>query len=603
MSLLSQASLVVTPNAYSEGKLYSVIPSDGSGDMSVVRATTATRVNSAGLVELVPYNLVQYSEQFDNAVWTKVNTTISANATIAPNGTTTADKLIENTVNNTHYAAQNITASNTPFTYSVYVKADTTTRVRVQMSDLTTGDIRLDYNFTTNTSLFNGSGNRGSWSSVSFNKTDLSEGWVKISISGIKGAGSVVSCSVFLLDNSGNSIYAGNGTSGLFIWGAQLNEGTLLPYQKTETRLNIPRLDYSNGTCPSLLVEPQRTNLALYSSSFDNANWVKTRVTISTDVATAPDGTLTADKIISDATLNSHFVRDDFASTIGTVSVFAKADEFTFLKLSTNAFGFQASYFDLVNGTTVQGANHIATIEDYGNGWYRCAIYVSAAFTQFYIENAGNSASPTHTGDGVKGIFIWGAQVEAGTYATSYIPTTSASVTRNADVISKTGISSLIGQTEGSVFWEGQISSTVGFPQLFDLNADGNKFIQIYNSLVSGVPRIGIYVQNVSVLLNDGNIATIAFNTNFRFALAYKNNDYVAYLNGVQVYSNTSTAVPPTSNFGLTAAGQGAETAGKNIKASALWKTRLTNDELERLTGTGFNTYAEMANYYNYITQ
>jgi hypothetical protein len=73
MSLLDTASLIVTPNGYKEGKLYSVIPSDGSGDMSVVRATTATRVNSAGLIELVPYNLVNYSEQFDNAAWVKTN--------------------------------------------------------------------------------------------------------------------------------------------------------------------------------------------------------------------------------------------------------------------------------------------------------------------------------------------------------------------------------------------------------------------------------------------------------------------------------------------------------------------------------------------------
>jgi hypothetical protein len=71
MSLLSQASLVVTPNAYKEGKLYSVIPSDGSGDFTFTRATTATRVNSDGLVELVPYNLFRRSEEFDNGYWTK----------------------------------------------------------------------------------------------------------------------------------------------------------------------------------------------------------------------------------------------------------------------------------------------------------------------------------------------------------------------------------------------------------------------------------------------------------------------------------------------------------------------------------------------------
>ena len=97
MSLLSQASLCVTPNAYKEGKLYSVIPSDGSGDMSVTRATTATRVNSAGLVELVPYNLLNYSQSFDNAAWVKSNATISANTIASPSGIQDADSIIENT--------------------------------------------------------------------------------------------------------------------------------------------------------------------------------------------------------------------------------------------------------------------------------------------------------------------------------------------------------------------------------------------------------------------------------------------------------------------------------------------------------------------------
>ena len=97
MSLLDTASLIVTPNGYKEGKLYSVIPSDGSGDMSVTRSTTATRVNSAVLVELVPYNLVQYSEQFDNAWWVKYQVNVTADNTTAPNGTTTADKVIAST--------------------------------------------------------------------------------------------------------------------------------------------------------------------------------------------------------------------------------------------------------------------------------------------------------------------------------------------------------------------------------------------------------------------------------------------------------------------------------------------------------------------------
>jgi hypothetical protein len=119
---------------------------------------------------------------------------------------------------------------------------------------------------------------------------------------------------------------------------------------------------------------------------------------------------------------------------------------------------------------------------------------------------------------------------------------------------------------------------------LFDLNAGGNKYIQIYNDIISGNPTIGIYVQNVSLLLNNPNIATIAFNTNIKLALGYKANDYVVYLNGTQVFANTSIGVPPTSNFGLGDAEQTASTSKKNVKATALWKTRLTNAQLAQLT-------------------
>jgi len=94
MSLLDKASLIVTPNAYKESKLYSVVPSSGAGDMDVVRATTATRVNSAGLIEVVPYNLLSYSEQFDNAYWQKDSgVTVNSNVVNAPNGSLTADRI------------------------------------------------------------------------------------------------------------------------------------------------------------------------------------------------------------------------------------------------------------------------------------------------------------------------------------------------------------------------------------------------------------------------------------------------------------------------------------------------------------------------------
>jgi type 1 fimbria pilin len=103
MSTYDDASLIYYPSGYKEDKIYSLKPTDGSGDLTFTRASSATRVNSDGLIESPRTNLVLYSEEFDNAYWTKTNVTITANATTAPDGNLTADKLVENSVNGNHF--------------------------------------------------------------------------------------------------------------------------------------------------------------------------------------------------------------------------------------------------------------------------------------------------------------------------------------------------------------------------------------------------------------------------------------------------------------------------------------------------------------------
>jgi hypothetical protein len=346
----------------------------------------------------------------------------------------------------------------------------------------------------------------------------------------------------------------------------------------------LPRLDYLGSTCPRLLLEPQRTNLALYSEQFNNAGWTKANASVTANAGTSPDGYANADLVTT--TTTTDLVQQSFTLTTGTAytgSVFLKAGTETDIAVLFTGAAFPAVQTVSFNLTTKQGTVTSGTpsfsIIDFGNGWLRCTITATTTST-----GAGNFRIASLSLDAVSSYYAYGAQLEAGAYATSYIPTLGTSVTRVADACSKTGISSLIGQTEGTIYWEGQISSTTGFPQLCDLNADGNKYIQIYNSLVSGTPRIGLYIQNVSLLLNLANIATISFNTNLKFALAYKNNDYAAYLNGNLVYTNTTIGVPPTSNFGIAAVEQTVETAGKKVDQALLFKTRLTNAQLAELT-------------------
>ena len=586
MSLLDTASLIVTPNAVKEGKLYSVIPSDGSGDMSVTRATTATRVNSAGLVELVPYNLLTYSQDFSNAAWISGGGTITSNAAIAPNGTMTADEFASGV-----YCLQGSVQGVS--TASAYFKKTTSNIAYIRMDSVSS--IYIEFNINT-----------GVVSSVPSGYTatieDAGNGWYR--------------CSATATSPSSNNIVLFIGPC--LIWGAQLVEGsTAKDYQKTETRLNIPRLDYSNGTCPSLLVEPQRTNVLNYSEDFANATWTKAFGSLTSNAITSPSGTLTADKFIEDTTNVEHYLEQSFtsiASTTYAFSLYAKAAERSriVIQLLSVSSPFENVYIEanLVSGTLVvqqayNGATFVgATIEELPNGWYRItgAGSIGAKTNmrmRIYIAN--DLGQITYLGNGTSGLYVWGAQLEAGSYATSYIPTTSASVTRNADVISKTGISSLIGQTEGTIFIDTyieDISAQTNDPVLFYIKGVAESYIEItptgrvYGVFYNGTTSTGFINANIGLQ-----------NGRHKMAFCYKDNDFVLYVDGVQVGTDTSGIVSGSlTEFGLQYY-QNFYVGTQEVNAAALWKTRLTNDQLEALTGIGFNTYAEMAEYYNYVLQ
>ena len=513
MSLLDTASLIVTPNGYKEGKLYSVIPSDGSGDMSVTRATTATRVNSAGLVELVPYNLNTYSENFTTSWGTDGTSTTTNNFTTAPNGTQTAAKTIANSANG--YAYKSLPVAVGTYTLSFYVKASAATTISIDFNDTGAGVFGQVFNLTTE------------WQRVSFTHNVTIGSNLFISYSGLQ---------------LGFDYY---------IWGAQLVEGSVAKdYQKTETRLNIPRLDYSNGTCPSLLVEPQRTNLALQSSSFDNAAWTKVGVTL-TGGQLDPQGTNNAFRAQFSGT---SYLLQYTATTNGTSSIYAKA------------------YSGTAQIKICDPNGNFATIYNLTNEWQR--ITTSGSALVGFSMDAFIGGAPTN-----QDIVIWGAQLEAGSYPTSYIPTTSASVTRNADVISKTGISSLIGQTEGTLFVDLEDFIELDIPCLTIDNGTNDNRIVLYREFGTGY--LGLF------LAASGTIVTALSTTSAsdgKIAIAYTGTTFVMYRNGVQIVSTTSAIPSSMSAVRFNGRATNDFYTTRKIKSFALWKTRLTNTQLATLT-------------------
>lgn len=575
-SLMETASLIITPNAYLEGKLIASYPPDPIGDLSVTRATTATRVNSAGLVELVPYNLLQYSEDFSNAYWTKISTSITTNSTIAPNGSTTADTITDTASGGYTIGASANVNTGAIVTYSMYCKRSNNDWIYLGIAragSTTYGEVVSFFNINTGTT-----GNNNTYGTGVFIDSDIENvgnGWYRCSMRIRVPLATAYVVYVGNANTNGTPFVSDIGDA-TFVWGAQVNEGTAKDYQKTETRLNIPRLDYSNGTCPSLLVEPQRTNLLAYSEQFDNAGyWSTYQSSITGDTTTAPNGTQTADTLTALANTGGDAYRLINFSGTHTASCYIKAG--TSNKARIGFSSGEVVFYDLSTGVVTTSGVVTGSMVDAGNGWWRCIATVNSTTIYTAFSNDGTNGQT---------VYLWGAQLEAGSYSTSYIPTTSASVTRNADVISKTGISSLIGQTEGvwylDLYATGKNKDGAGYATWLIAGDSSNNF-QIYNIGTT----LYWYARNTGgVLIDQTANQTIVEGQRYKIAFAYKAGEYALYINGVQKRTSTNANVPAVSQFNLSAEGYGASPAivKNEYNAVALWKTRLTNTQLAELT-------------------
>jgi hypothetical protein len=545
-TLLEQASLVLIPSGYKEDIVYSQIPTNGNGDLSFTRASNGTRVNSAGLVEVCPWNLVQYSNTFSNAAWLKSSCTLTSGQN-DPNGGTNGWRYLSSVASSGYCYQGGVLQNGVQYTFYIYAKSNT-------------GSNQTMY-FTANS---------GTVTSPAFTLTST---WQLCSWT-------------FTANATGDNIFFGynpSATLDLLVYGAQLNIGsTAKPYFPTTDRLNVPRLTYQNGGggCPSLLLEKQSTNLALYSEQFDNAYWAKTNATISANNTTSPDGTQNADLIIADTTNGVHQFRTTVSSVTAqnyTMSIFAKKSGINFIRFWEDGQTGKQCYFNLNTGVATNVDMTSVSIENIGNGWYRCIAIVpipASGVFGFRVLVSQDGSATAYAGNGTSGIFIWGAQLEASSYPTSYIPTTSASATRVADACFKTGISSLIGQTEGVLFMDFVAQPTPTAQSHFWIGVAGNEIGLYGNSQF-------IFYSSGGVSINGGNFVA---GTRYKVAFAYKANDYVAYINGTQVGTDTSATVPTTSALYINSYSDFTEIQNKQVNEFVLFPTRLTNAELASLT-------------------
>jgi hypothetical protein len=368
----------------------------------------------------------------------------------------------------------------------------------------------------------------------------------------------------------------------------------------------VPRLDYytSGGTagCPALLVEPSAQNLALQSENFA-ITWAQTGLNI-TSGFTSPSNNNSGTLI--EATASTGRLRQTFAAglTSGVTSTFS-----LFAKLGTQSSGVTLVFqegtgtnplsgvcqsFRLDTGAVgtsgTLGAGFTITrsnIENYGNGWYRCSLTVQLSYTP---SSANLTIRPTSTvtanlpvtasGDSC---YIFGAQLETGSVATSYIPTTAAAVTRNAEVITLSGaVSGCIGQTEGTSYAEVDVRNFVTFSRIVSLsNGTSSNAINLQLFLDGAVKNIRVGL----TFLGSGQVDILAAMPNpvNKIAVGYKQNDFVVYLNGASVGTNTSCSVPAMNKIDL-GNFNGGNIISDRIRAAALYTTRLTNAQLAALT-------------------
>jgi hypothetical protein len=599
-SLLNNASLLLNPAgsiiAYEEDKIFSVLPSNGTGDFTFSGGDGGTRVNQQGYIEQTPANLVTYSEDFSNWAGNLFNNWISLSVTtdfaLAPNGTLTADRLGDG------YARFNTSATAIPgqtYTFSIYLKninlnADFYAYVAWGLNGTlvtynTIGDqIQISQLSTTE------------WKRFTFTTTAPSSGINQMQF--------------------GPAPFTGYGTNTagtqFLAWGGMVNIGsTAKPYQPTTDRLNYPRITYQNGR-GALLSEPQRTNVLTNSQNFNLTPHTLQNATITTGSGISPDGTNNANKLISSGGSNTFYRWYDDLGALGgtyTYSIFAKADsgsmQYVCIGVNTNASNGPNNVveYNIANGTISRNPYGVtAYIEPYKDGWYRLVhtynLGTAGSFVHPCIAISNGTATLStfqNLWDSTAGqyVYLWGSQYEAGAFPTSYIPTTSATVTRPADSTNNTNATSVIGQTEGVIYSDLYFEPN-GVERNYIYLNDSTGYTAGFCYLVgSTTNRLILDLYNNPYTQQFSAQSAVLTSGRYKAAIAYKQNDFAFYLNGVQIATDNNGTIPTLDRVYI---GQGSDlgfATGAPVFTTSLFNTRLTNTQLAELTtvrsGSGGN--------------
>lgn len=569
------------------------------------------------LLEAAATNLLAYSEYFDNAVWNKGTAgLVTPDAAVSPDGSLDADAYTWPSGSGVWaFLAQSVTGNaTTTHTFSIWLKRPSgsgSRTLRLVLSDV-------------------------SLSTAQSPTVTVTEQWQRFEFSRASA------------NNTGSiGIGLASGTSGVsmaageivHVWGAQLEAGSFatsyIPSTVTFTGRSstgtfigyngliqtassgVARYQYNPANLsapPFLLLEAAATNLLTYSQDFDNAAWTKVDASVTANATTAPDGALTADSLVANGVNTIHFNNQALVVAVDTytLSIYAKANGYRIVLFTNNGGSNVARGFDLSNGTTFANTYGYAepssfAITPAGNGWYRCSITfqktVSISCSFGYWLN--NGTSDAFAGNGTSGVFVWGAQLEAGSYATSYIPTTTATVTRaadtstsatttraadtstssqttrSADVASVNTLSPWYNATEGTINVE-YTPTVLGSYTPVSINANNTNFRMQHTAFTGG--SFGFFVVdggNGQANINAG--SAVVGSTN-KAAAAYKANDFAVSVNNSAAQVDTSGTVPSVSIMYVGSLLNSTEPLNGWVRSIKYFPRRLTNTELQALT-------------------
>jgi hypothetical protein len=352
-------------------------------------------------------------------------------------------------------------------------------------------------------------------------------------------------------------------------------------------RLNYPLIDGVVQDCPSLLLEPQRINLVTYSEDFSNGSWTKSQSSAILSNITSPKGTQNVYKFTENTASSKHQLFTTISSyTELTISFFAKKEERSFIAVEKSGWG--NTIFDLNIGSVVSGTGDVI---DFGNGWFRCSAFYTAspAQTQFYLILMQDSSTNSYQGDGNSGLYLWGIQAEAGSYATSYIPTSGTTATRSAETCNNAGDVNTFNDSEGVLFAEIAYLKDRGKSSPFKVEritiSDGTDFNRIFISNTTTANQIQVFVRNATGISFNQTV-TISDVTDFnKIGLKWKANDYALWINGVELATDTTYNYVPVGLDVLKFEGAsgGYDFEGKT-KDLQVFTTALTDAELQALT-------------------